>query len=817
MSSLFADVRHGWRALRRAPGYTAVALLMISLSVGANTALFTVIDAVLLRPLPYAEPDRVVALWETALGADGRRSRVTAADYRDVRDQSTVFEATAMFGAAGFNLTAAGEPEQVLGSRVTASYFETLGVQPMLGRAFVAEEEQPGSRVAILGHGLWQRRFGGRRDVVGASIVLDDQLHIVVGVMPAGVYPTWPATQAFIPFLPRYQQIWVPIGLTPERSADRRSHVYGALARLRDGVALDEAQAQMDAIAIGLADQYPDAKRDEGIAVVPLTAEMVGSVRRTLLTLFGAVGVLLLVACANVAGLGLARALSRRHETAIRVALGATRWRLVRRLLVETVLLALIGGTIGLALAWMGIGGLVAVAPQDIPRLDAANIHGGVVAFTLFASAVAGLLCGILPALATARRDVQPMLQSGARVDRSGIGGDGIRRGLVVAEIGAAVVLVIGAGLLIRSFNNLQDVDVGFTRERVLTMDLVLPPTRYPQAAHILTFHRELRDRLEGLPGVVSMATAYNHPLDATWIDGFVLADRPEPEPGEQPTSWMRPVSHDYFVTAGVQILRGRAITETDDLNHPGAVVINESFARRFYPDEDPLGKRLRLQSSWVWPTPTDHEIVGIARDVKFLGPEREAEAAYYRSFRQFPLHDMTILVRAAGDPLALARAVRAEVWEVDPDQPIANVSTMAQHYDAAVAQPRFGMWLLTLFGGLTLALAVIGVYGLVTYLVTQRTKEIGIRMALGAAAHDVAALFLGIGLRLSLAGALVGLIGALALSRFLQALLFEVSSADPLTYAVMTGALTAAALLACYLPARRATRIDPATTLRTD
>ncbi|MDP6371972.1 MAG: ABC transporter permease [Vicinamibacterales bacterium] len=819
MQTLLQDLRYAVRILRKQPGFALVVVLTLALGIGTNAAIFSIVNAVLLRPLPYRAPDRLVALWETDRNEPDRRMRSTAANTLDWQSQNDVFADVAMFGSGGGNLTGGGDPEQLLGARVSEDYFRVLGVEPMLGRSFTPEEQVPGAdRVIIIYYDLWQRRFGGTSDAIGQTLRLDDTPHTIVGVMPPGIYPTWPATQGYIPFLPRYQQVWTPLALSPERAATRTSHVYGTIARLNDGVALEQAQAQMDTIAVRLERQYPAANRDEGVVVVPLVDEVVGDVLSALFILLGAVGLVLLVACANLASLMLARSVARQKEIAIRTALGAGRGRLVRQLVAESLLLATLGGIAGLGLAYVGIDLLTTLTPQDIPRLSSVGIDPMVLGFALATTAVTGALFGLLPAMGTSRADLHHALKEGGRADVRG-GRDRFRRGLVAAEVSVAVLLVIGAGLLIKSFWNLQRVDPGFDPTHTLTFSVALPEASYLEAHQILNFQEEVLERIGGIAGVRSAAFTYDHPLDATWGDAFRFEGRPEPEAGRWPSAWLRPISPGYFETAGIDLLRGRTLTNTDDGDHPGALVVNEAFIRRYFLDSDvdPLGQTLRLQSHWRFPTPEVFEIVGIVRDVRFLGPAADPAPAYYRPFKQFPESFQKVIVRTETDPLAYVGAVQEAIWAVDPALPIGNISTMAQHYDAAVAQPRFNMMLLALFGGLALLLAAIGVYGLLSYHVAQRRQEIGVRMALGARIGDVVRMVVGEGLWLTGLGVVIGLAGAIGLTRLLGSLLFGVSPLDLATFVAVSIGLASIALVASYLPARRAAKVDPMIALRAE
>lgn len=690
-----------------------------------------------------------------------------------------------------------------------------LGVTPLLGRAFRTGDDRRGADpVVILGHGLWQRRFGGRPEVIGDTMRLDDRLVTIVGVMPPGLYPTWPATQGSFAFLPRYQQLWVPLALPAEQREDRVSHVYGVIGRLRDGVSLSVAQTEMDALVGRLAVQYPAANRDEAVIVNPLTDEVVGQVRVALLIVLGAVGLVLLVACANVASLAMARSVARRKEIAIRVALGASRWRITRPLLLEGVMLATAGGLTGALLAVWGIDLLSQVLPADVPRRAEIHVDGAVLGFAAVVAGLAGTLFSLAPALHTASGHTGAALADGGR-SGGGSGGLSARGWLVTAQVTLAVVLMVNSGLLVRSFWNLQRVDAGINPHGVLTLELLLPASRYPGPGEISGFKTQLLEAIAVLPGVRSGATAYNHPLEATWSDVFLIAGRPEPEPGNRSGAWMRPVGHGYFQTTGITLLRGRGFTPADDLDHPGVVVVNDAFARTYFPDQDPIGRRLALSQNLPWPTPIDHEIIGVARDVRFLGLEAEPQPAYYRSSAQFPIGQMTLLVRVDGDVTALAAPARNAVWALDPDLPVASTSTMAQHVDNAIAQPRFTMLLLGLFGGLALGLAALGVYGVLAYYVAQRSHEIGVRVAIGAQVQDVVSLVVIRGARLTLLGLVLGLAAAAAASGLMTSVLFEVSPLDAPTFVAVALGLSAITLTAGYVPARRAAMVDPVAALR--
>jgi putative ABC transport system permease protein len=817
MTTLLQDLRFGARMLLKNPGFTLVAVVTLALGVGANTAIFSVVNAVLLRPFDFGEPGRVVALWEH-VPAKGGRWRVAPANFLDWKQQNQVFEEVAAFSASTLNLTGEGEPAELSGSRVSEGYFGALGVRPALGRAFLPEEYEPGQgRVVILGQGLWRRRFGSDPNVLGKVVRLDGDAYTVVGVMPAGVYPTWPSTSK-ISFDAGRQEYLVPMSFAPAWAGNRNSHVLGVVARLKDGVTLRRAQADIDLIARRLEEAYPANNAGAGALVVPLADEVVGDVRPALLVLLGTVGLVLLVACANVASLLLAQLAARRKEVAIRAALGAGRARLVRQFLVEGALLSLAGGALGVLLAAWGVDLLLKVMPREVPRLDQVGVDARVLLFTLALSAFTSLVFGLVPALQASRADLRETLREAGRTAGAGPHRERLRRMLVVAQVASAVVLVVGAALLVKSFWRLRQVDPGFNPERVAVLSLSLPQSKYAGWQQISAFYSRLVERVEGLPGVRSATIAYDDPLTSNWLDSFTVEGRPDPEPGQAPVECFRPVGHEYFRTVGIGLVRGRHFGEQDDPAHPGAAIINEAFARKYFPGEDPLGKRLLTQTPARMsggPMPTAFEIVGVVRDTKFKGLSAESSPAFYVPFRQFPLSNMVVMARVEGDPGAYAQPLRDAVWGLDRDQPAGAVTTLESIVAEDVAQPRFNMLLMGLFGGLALLLAATGVYGLLSYSVAQRTREMGVRLALGAQGRDIFRLTVKQGVAPALAGILLGLAAAFALTRFLSGLLYGTGADDLSTYAFVAALLTAVALLACYLPARRATKVDPMVALR--
>lgn len=816
MHSLWQDLRYGARMLLKNPGVTAIAVLTLALGIGANTAIFSVVNAVMLRPLPYNNPDRLVALWEDVPGKG--RWRTAPAAFFDWKNQNTVFEDIAAYGGSTLTLTGAGEPEQLLGVSVGAGYFQVIGSEPILGRIFLPEEYEPGKgRVVILGHAAWQGRFGGDQSIIGKAIPLNDANYTVIGVMAPGIYPAWPTTSGQISFDRKQQQFWVPMSFSAQWAAVRTAHVLGVLGRLKPGITIAQAQTEMDTIAARLGQEY-EANKGEGIIVSAFMDEMAGDVKPALLMLLGAVGLVLLVACANIAGLLLAQYAARSKEIGIRAALGAGRMRLLRQFFLESLVLALLGTVAGIALARFGIDLMLKFMPVEIARLNETQLDLRVLGFTIGLSLITCLLFGLLPAWQASKPNLHSALEQGERT--SGPGGLRLRlrQSLVVLQIAMAVMLVIGAGLLLKSFWQIRQVDPGFTPGNVVSLDLTLPISKYKENERINRFFDELNERISAVPGVEGVAIAYDHPLEANWVDSFRIEGRPPLAPGESQSANFHPVSWDYFRTIGAQLTSGRQFTAVDDQDHPGVAIVNQAFVRRYFPNENPIGQLLRPSPpARIWNNErlTSFEIVGIVRDIKSAGLQAEPEPAYYLPASQSPLGDMTVLVRTKSEPTALVPALRHAVWSIDPNQPVANVSTMEKIVADSIAQPRLSMMLMGLFGALALILAAVGIYGLLSYAVTQRKRELGIRLALGAQARDVLKLILRQGMVLAVIGIFVGLIGSFALTRVMQTLLFGVTPTDAVTFVVVTGVLFLVALFACFIPARRATKVDPMMALR--
>jgi putative ABC transport system permease protein len=813
MAILGTDVKYGIRMLTRSPGFAVVAVLTLALGIGANTAIFSVVDAVLLRPLPYRQADRLLMVWEKPPKRAGEAARdknvVSPANFLVWRDENTVFEQLGAFVEQPSNLTGEGEPERIAVQYATPNLFPLLGVNPMLGRAFTSEEGQEGhNRVAILSYGLWQRRFGGNRDVIGKTVRLDGEPFTIVGVMPRG-FQLFVKSGALVDQPP---QLWVPL---PFPAAARQPHgrYLRAVGRLKPGVTLAAAQTQMSGIARSLAQKFPDFDTGWGVNLVPLHEELTGALRPALLVLFAAVGLVLLIACANVANLMLARAAAREREIAIRTALGAGRGRLFRQLLTESVLVAAAGGVLGVLLAYWGTGALAALSPKGLLDVGTIRLNGMVLAFTGGLSLLTGVVFGLAPALGTTRVELQESLKEGGRGTTEGRSRHRARNLFVVAEMALALVLVAGAGLLIRSLTMLERVNPGFRADHLLTTQLLLPRSKAGNDATRIAFFQQLQQRIAALPGVRGVSGDVFLPFTgiAAGTD-FTIVGRPAPPRGQEWVTSVHVVLGNYFRTMEIPLLRGRTFSQAEETEMRHVVVINDTLARRYFPNEDPLGRQIVVfMKEQNVPT----TIIGVVGDVHQQGLDQAPRPTVYWPHPELAYPVMTLAVRSAGDPLSLVPPTRSQVASLDPDLPLAEVRTMDQWLGDSVGRARFSAALLGLFAGLALALAAVGIYSVMAYAVTERTHEIGVRMALGANRATVLRMVLGRGALLALAGVALGLAGALGLTRTLESLLYEVKPGDPLTFAAGAGLLVVVALLACYIPAWRATRVDPVVALR--
>lgn len=812
MRAFIGDLRYALRILWNSPGYAIIAVLTLSLGIGANTAIFSVVNLVLLEPLPFPDPDRLVLVWETRVLEPGRTNIVSAPNFQDWQRQNHVFENIAIFDSAGkgFNLSEGKEPEQVSGVRVSASYFDVLGIKPLMGRTFFPEEESVGKdRVVVLSYGLWQRRYGGDPGIIGKTIRVDGEGYTVVGVMPREFrFQFWSG--------PR--QLWVPVGYT-EGDKQRGSHSFISIARLKSGISVSQARADMDTIGQGLRQQYPLDNAGESATVAPMSEFQIRDLRPTLFALFAVVGFILLIACVNVANLMLARCATRRKEFAIRNALGAGRFRIVRQLLTESLLLAITGGVAGLLVALLGLRLLELILPGRLTFLafrpiDSIPMDGRVFGFALMVSCLTGILFGLAPALSAQRGSLnEPLKEGGGRGATRGRGGR-LRNMLVVCEVALALVVLAGAGLMVESMARLLDVDPGFNPANVITLHMSLPQedTYYGPPEHA-RFCQDLSERVGALAAITSVGAVSHLPLQGNAGRGFVIEGRPDPGFEHQPRASYSITCPGYFRTLEIPLLGGRDFTHNDTVSTPGVIVINQTMARLYWSKEDPVGKRIkigRFYSDQPWLT-----IVGVVGDVRHWGLDREVRPEFFRPYTQAAWPVMTIVVRAALAPAPYAKPVKKALADIEPDQPVSDVRTMEEVVRDSVGSRRFPMQLLSTFAFLALALAAVGIAGVVGNSVTQRTHEIGVRLALGAQPREVLQLIVCGSMAWALAGVVLGVAGAVGLTRFLSDLLYGVRPADPLVLCVVSLVLIGVALLASYIPARRSTRVDPMAALR--
>jgi putative ABC transport system permease protein len=819
-STLWQDVRYGARMLLKTPGVSIIVIIALALGIGANSAIFSVVNAVLLRPLPFDQPDSLVFLNEKSPVLD--EMSISYPNFTDWRAQNQSFEKMGVYNRGSYNLTGAGEAERIVTAQMSADLFSVLRVNALHGRLFTNDEDKPGAApVVILSYGLWQRRFGGQTSILNQAITLNGKSYTVIGIMPKSyAYPT-------------RAEMYVPVGQLSDQPGwqQRGNHpgLYG-VARLKPGVTIEQADADMNTIAVNLEKQYPDSNPGNRVRLRPLMEIFVVDVRRALWVIFGVVGFVLLIACANIANLLLARATARKKEMAIRTAVGASRRRIVQQLLTESVLLSLIGGAIGLVLARWGVDLILYMSPDAIPRSREIGLDWTVLAFTIGISFLTGILFGLIPAIQAGEVDVHETLKE---TGRGTTGRQWLRSSLVVLEVATTLVLLIGAGLLIRSFYLLQKVNPGFSHEHLTSFSVSLPEKKYANQEARSTFYNTLLENVRALPGVESAAAASGLPLGNNgWQTSFTVDGQPPPERDRTPLMEACVVTPDYFRAMNIPVLRGRVFTDRDDRSHLAgqdlsklnenlreiaglkSIVIDEEFAKRHWPNEDPIGKRVRIGGA-------DHdnpllEVIGVVGRVKMESLNQNSDRVQgYMAFNEIPFGDMTVLIKGASDPNQLISSVRNTVKSIDPDQPIYNPLTMDEIRADSVAGERLNLTLFSLFAGIALVLAIVGIYGVMSYSVTQRTHEIGIRMAIGARPRDVFTMILGHGMKLALIGVVIGLVGAFALTRLMATMLFGVEPTDATTFAGISLILITVALLACYLPGRRATKVEPTISLR--
>jgi len=796
------DIRFALRQLIKSPGFTVVAVLTLALGIGACTAIFSVVNGVLLRPLAYAEPERLVLLRENQLPQYPEFS-VAPPNFLDWQKQAKSFTALAAYRNQAFNLTGDGEPKRLSGQRVSTTYFSVYGVSPKLGRDFRPEEDSPAlGKVVVLSHGLWQRQFGGEPETVGRSVQFNGEPYTIIGVMPADFQPS--ATT----------ELWAPMAFSDqEKSNDSRgAHYINVIGRLRPGITVRQAQSEMDVMAGQFAAQYPDTNKGWGVRVFQLTDYLVRDVRVVLWTLLGAVGCVLLIACANVANLLLARANGRLREISIRSALGAGRGRIVRQLLTESLVLAVLGGALGVLIAKWGLDALLALAPTNLPRAKEIGLDGGAMGFTLALSLLTGLVFGVAPAWLTTGHNLNETLKEGTRGSTES-GRRWFRSGLVVAEVALSLLLLTGAGLLVRSFLKLSAVSPGFDPANATVVRIALPERKYDTPEKQRQFADQLIASLRTLPGVQAVGVTHVLPMQGDYVLGFNIEGRPPLAPSDVPDTNYYAVTPDYFKAMGIRLLRGRLFTTQDNEKAPRVALINETLARQHFPHEDPLGKRINITNGPdAW-----REIVGIVADVKQYGVDRETTRQSYEPFAQVPFDDMHAVIRTTGDAGAMHQSIRGQVFGVDKDQPVSSIRPLEVIVADTMARQRFAMLLLVAFSLVALLIAAVGIYGVMAYSVSQRTSEIGIRMALGASRGDVLKLVLRQGLGVIAIGLGVGLVAALFAARVVASILYQTSPRDPLTLVAIALGLGAVAFVACLLPARRATKVDPLTALRSE
>ena len=805
MDSIWKDLKFAFRNLLKRPGFAAIAVVTLALGIGGSTSIFTVVDAALLRGLPYKSPDRLYHVWEKTPQDAFSKREFSYPDYQDYQ-KNNVFEGLAAYTGGRVLLSGDGEPESVGGPRVSANFFNVLGVDPIAGRTFQAgEDQQGGPKVTVLSYGLWQRRFGGDSAVIGRAVMINGESYTVVGVLPANFQ-----------FALRNADLWIPYQPTQNQLTRRFMHGTNLIGRLKPGVDAAQAYADLSIIGSRIEQEHKESHAGTTVRIVPLQEEVIGTVRPILLVLLAAVGFVLLIACANVASLLLTRALARQKEVAIRSALGASRWRVIRQLLTESVLLSLIGGAAGLLIAYWGVPALVAALPQNqlnaMPFLKTLGLNTTILAFSFALSLLTGLFFGLAPALQSSRLDLNEVLKEGGR-NASATASHRLRSAMVVSEIALAVVLLVGAGLMMKSLFRLLQTNIGFKTENLLTMGLILPPSKYTDQNQLINFSDQIQERVRSLPGVSNAGTVDILPVNAGNTTRFYVDGDPVPAPGQEIEANSRVVSDSYFQTLGVPLLGGRTFDQRDIPDKPGVVIIGKTIADRLFAGRDPVGKKLRYNVPQFPPI----EIVGVVGDVKITGLDEAVKPVLYYPYRQSAGPFASLVVRSDGDPTALTASVRNEIRNLEPDAAILNVNTMEDMIAQTPASfmRRFPALLISIFAIVALLLASIGIYGVVSYSVSQQTHYIGVRMALGASPSDILKMVLKQGLILAGAGVVIGVLAAVGLMRLLRTLLFEVSANDVTTFALVGGGLFVIAVVACLIPARRATKVDPLVALR--
>jgi putative ABC transport system permease protein len=805
METLWQDIRYGVRMLGKKPGFTAVAVLTLALGIGANTAIFSVVNALLLRPLPFHEPNQLIQVWEASI-KQGQRHDVSYPNFADWREQNQSFQQIAAYSDRTFNVTENGEPERIQGMMTSPAFFPLLDIKPIVGRVFLPEEDYPNKVFsAVISERLWRRRFNSDGQIVGRTISLNYEPFTIVGVVKDIVD---------VPRLPADTELWIPISHSSGFN-NRQGHYLSVLARLKPGVTHEQAQADMDRIAGTLTAQHPESNTDLGVRLVPLHDQIVGDYKLPLQVLLSAVLFVLLIASANVANMLLARSASRQKELAIRTAVGAGRFRLVRQLLTESLLLSLMGGAVGLLLAWWGVYVLVAFGPSDLPRVKEITVDARVLGFTAAIAMLTGIIFGIVPALKASFPDVNEALKESGRSATGSVGHRRMRSLLVASEIALSLMLLVGAGLLLKSFHRLQAVNPGFNPQNMLIVRVSLRGPRYQEDAPIITFFDQLVERVKASPDVQSVATRSYVPVGPNEDYAYLsfMVEGQAPDPASRPIAYYNAVSPDLFHTMEIPVLKGRPFDSHDVMKAQHVIIINETLARRYFPGTDPIGKRMTLNDE----NPKEEDwatIVGVVQDTRQRELSGEPAAEMYLPFAQSPHRSMALMIRTTS-PESVVNVVRRDVQSLDPNLPIYGIQTMKNVMSESIAAARFRTLLLAVFAALAFVLAIAGIYGVMSYAVTQRTQEIGIRMALGARSLDVLKLIIRNGMLLAAIGATIGLAGAFALTRLMTSLLFGVSPTDVFTFSLVTTVLLLVALSACYIPARRAAKVDPLVALR--